>query len=108
VKQAFFAYVNHYGIHSWNQSVLSNEGKVSCSRKQREPLMGARTHDWQATTDHESDALRVMFDGTFSTITGTRSMFCNYRFHPQTHVLTLLDGRLTNGYVQNCLTRLLK
>jgi len=27
-------------ISSWNQSVLSNEGKNSCSRKQWEPLMG--------------------------------------------------------------------
>ena len=40
VKQATFAYVNHAQIHAWNQPVLSNEGKVSCSRKQREPLMG--------------------------------------------------------------------
>jgi len=29
------AYVNHARIRSWNQPVLSNEGKVSCSRKQR-------------------------------------------------------------------------
>ena len=27
---------NHAWIHSWNQPVLSNKGKVSCSRKQRE------------------------------------------------------------------------
>jgi len=39
VKQAIFAYVNHARIRSWNQPVLSNEGKVSCSRKQREPLI---------------------------------------------------------------------
>ena len=37
MKQAFFAYVNHARIRSWNQPVLS---KVSCSRKQRGPLMG--------------------------------------------------------------------
>ena len=30
----------HARIHSWNQPVLSNKGKVSCSRKQRGPLMG--------------------------------------------------------------------
>ena len=36
LKQAHFAYVNH----AWNQPVQSNEGKVSCSRKQWEPLMG--------------------------------------------------------------------
>ena len=40
VKQAFFAYVNQAWIRSWNQPVLSNEGKVSCSRKQRKPLTG--------------------------------------------------------------------
>jgi len=32
VKQAIFANVNHARICSWNQPVLSNEGKVSCSR----------------------------------------------------------------------------
>ena len=37
-NQHFF--VNHTPIHSWNQLVFSNERKVSCSRKQREPLMG--------------------------------------------------------------------
>ena len=32
---------NHAWIHSWNQPVLSNEFKISSSRKQREPLMGS-------------------------------------------------------------------
>ena len=36
----FFAYVNHARIRSWNQPALSNGSKVSCSRKQRGPLMG--------------------------------------------------------------------
>ena len=40
MKQALFAYVNHIWICSWNQPVLSNEGKVSCSKKQWEILMG--------------------------------------------------------------------
>ena len=31
---------NHAQIHSCNQPVLSNEGKVSCPRKQWDPLMG--------------------------------------------------------------------
>jgi len=35
VKQVIFAYVNHARIRSWNQPVLSNEGEVPCSRKQR-------------------------------------------------------------------------
>ena len=39
VKQAFFAYVAHARNRSWNQPVLSNLGKVSCSRKQSDPLM---------------------------------------------------------------------
>ena len=30
----------HSRIRSWNQPVLSKKGKVSCSRKQRGPLMG--------------------------------------------------------------------
>jgi len=41
-----FAYVNHTQIHSWNQPVQSNEGKVSCSTKQREPLMGLKLTKW--------------------------------------------------------------
>ena len=39
-NKQLFAYVNHARIRSWNQPVLSNESKVSCSRKQRGPLMG--------------------------------------------------------------------
>jgi len=31
VKQSMFVYVNHARIRSWNQPVLSNEGKVSCT-----------------------------------------------------------------------------
>jgi len=33
VKHAMFAYLKHAQICSWNQSVLSNDGKVSCTRK---------------------------------------------------------------------------
>jgi len=45
-KQATFAYVNHAQIRSWNQLVLRNEGKVSCSMKQRPGAFDmARTHD---------------------------------------------------------------
>jgi len=40
MKQALFTYVNRDRICSWNQPVLSNKVKVSCSRKQWEPLMG--------------------------------------------------------------------
>ena len=40
MKQAMFAYVNHAQILSWNQPILSNEGKVSCSRKQGWLLLG--------------------------------------------------------------------
>jgi len=36
VKQAIFVYVNHTGIRSWNQPVLTNE-RVSCSLKQQKP-----------------------------------------------------------------------
>jgi len=49
VKRAFFAYVNHTRIRLWNQPALSNESKVSCSRKQRETLMG-----FELTTDRHS------------------------------------------------------
>ena len=44
-----FAYVNHDRLRSWYQQVLSKDGKVSCSRKQRGALL--------ASTDYESDAL---------------------------------------------------
>jgi len=33
-------FFNVIKLGSWNQPVLSNKGKVSCSKKQREPLMG--------------------------------------------------------------------
>ena len=39
VKQAIYL-LNHARIRSWKQPVLSNESKVSCSRKQWRPLMG--------------------------------------------------------------------
>jgi len=42
LKQELFAYVNHARIDSWNQPVLSNEANISCSKKQREPLMGLK------------------------------------------------------------------
>jgi len=39
MKQAIFAFVNKARFRSWNKPILSNVGKVSCSRKQRQPLM---------------------------------------------------------------------
>ena len=38
---------NHARIRSWNQPVVSNKSKVSCSRKQRCPLMGPTTSNLQ-------------------------------------------------------------
>ena len=40
----------HARIRSWNQPVLSNKGKVSCSMKQRGPLMGLETQDLHITS----------------------------------------------------------
>ena len=40
MELAMFDYVNHARIRSLDQTVVSNESKVSCSRKQRGPLMG--------------------------------------------------------------------
>ena len=40
LRRPVFTYVTHARIHSGNQSVLSNEGNVYCSMKQRESLMG--------------------------------------------------------------------
>ena len=40
VKQVFLAYVNYSCVHFWNQPVLSNEGKISCSMNQQKHLMG--------------------------------------------------------------------
>ena len=49
VKQALFTYINLAWIWSSlprNQPVLSNKGKVSCSRKQHVPkIHSAQTHD---------------------------------------------------------------
>ena len=54
VKQALFSYVNHAQIRSWNQPVLS-KFQVSCTKTGA--FDGIRTHDWQASTDYESNAL---------------------------------------------------
>ena len=53
-KKVFFKQAR---IRYWNQPVLSDEGKVCCSRKQREPFDGARTHVWQTSPDWEWNAL---------------------------------------------------
>ena len=50
-----FAYVNHAPIRSWNQPVLSNEGKVSYSRKEQGPLLGLKlTTDWHPPTKSQT------------------------------------------------------
>ena len=61
VKQAMFAYVSHARIRSWNQPVLSNEDKVSFSRKHREPCWGSNS---QLTGIHR---LRVRLATHFDT-----------------------------------------
>ena len=53
-ETSIFAYVTHTLNRSWNQQVLSVEGNGSWSRKQRYPLMGARTQTWQASMDYET------------------------------------------------------
>ena len=40
LNKQFIAYVNHIQIRVWTQPVPSNEGKVSGTRKQQEPLTG--------------------------------------------------------------------
>ena len=57
-----FAYVNHARIRSWNQPVLSNEGKVSGSRKQRGPLLGLEltTDRHPPTTSQTRSVLGVL------------------------------------------------
>jgi len=42
MKQALFAFLKQNKINSWNQPVLSTDGKVSCLMKQREMLMGLK------------------------------------------------------------------
>ena len=41
---------------SWNQPVLSNESKVSCSRKEQEPSIELEMTTDRHSTDYESDA----------------------------------------------------
>jgi len=38
-----FTYVNHARIRSWKQPVIRNEGKLSYSRIQREPMLYFRS-----------------------------------------------------------------
>jgi len=45
VKEAILACVYYARVCSCNQPVLCNELEVSCSRKQRGPLMRAQTQD---------------------------------------------------------------
>ena len=57
---------NHARIRFWSQPVLCKEGKVSCSRKQRDPLMG---FSYSRLTEYESDALptaRLCHSSTFT------------------------------------------
>ena len=70
MKQAIFAYVNHARIRSWNQPVLSNEGKVSCSSKQRGPLLGLEltTERHPPTTSQTRYPLRHAAPPLISTI----------------------------------------
>ena len=42
VKQAIICSCKSRSIHYWNQPVLSNKSKVSCSMKQLGPLMGLK------------------------------------------------------------------
>ena len=71
VKQAIFADVNHAWIRSsWDQPVLSNEGKVYCSRKQRGPLIGL-----ELTTDRHPPIMNqtcypLRHAAPFKTLTG--------------------------------------
>ena len=52
--------ISLFRICSWYQPVLMNEGTVSCSRKQWEPLMGFSTHDWQITSQTPSTQHRCL------------------------------------------------
>ena len=55
MKQAyFFAYVNHARTSSCNQPVLNNVGK-SLLKETTGVFDGAQTHDWQVSTDYESN-----------------------------------------------------
>jgi len=66
MKQAFFAYVNHARIRSWNHPVLSSVGKVFLHKETSGAFHGARTHDWQASTD--SSQTRYPLPGEMSCI----------------------------------------
>ena len=54
-NKQFFAYVNHARICSWKQPVLSNESSFLLKETTKRAFDRARTHDWQVSTDHESD-----------------------------------------------------
>ena len=54
-KQAIFSNVHHAWIRSWNQPVFSNEGKF-LAQGNNGGLWWGLTHDWQASTNYQSDA----------------------------------------------------
>ena len=65
VKQPICDYVNTARILSRNQPVQSNGGKVLLNET-KAAVDGAQTHNWQESTEYESDALptaprRLMF-----------------------------------------------
>ena len=55
-KQLLY-HVNHARIRSWNQPVLSNKSKSFLLKAATGAFDGTQTHDWQVSTNHESDAL---------------------------------------------------
>ena len=82
----FYEYYNHASIVYLNLPVLSNEGKVSCSRKQRTPLNGFRTQIGKRKKQVNIDIKRHLSHNglqTFQPIdTSTLRQFNQWRFNP--------------------------
>jgi len=87
VKQAIFALVNHAQIRSWNKPVLSH----FLLKETAGAFHGAQIHDWQVSTDYESDALptRPHHSSTFVTFDWETQRFC--------YISTCLTPRLYNS-----------
>ena len=103
------AYVNHAQIRSWNQPVLSNEGKVSCSRKQRGPLIGLEltTDRYPLITSQTRYPLRHIASSLLVLVFAS-SVYCKYvSLYNYTTILILYILHDVHKQAVTCITRLL-
>jgi len=77
VKQAMFAYVNQAQIRSWNQPVLSNEGKVFLLKETNGAFAGACQYDHIISDPNSFFHCNLVMLCTMYTINITLYTFCS-------------------------------